>query len=62
MEGAGLYTAAEKKVPWIVIKAISDWGDGKKSERRSHRDVASASSASFVHHVLSDQYALESLQ
>ena len=62
MEGAGLYTAAEKEVPWIVIKAISDWGDGKKSERRSHRDVASASSASFVHHVLSDQYALESLQ
>ena len=62
MEGEGLYSAAEKKVPWIVIKAISDWGDGKKSERRSHRDVASASSASFVHHVLSDQYALESLQ
>lgn len=62
MEGSGLYTAAEKEVPWIVIKAISDWGDGKKNERRSHRDVASASSASFVHHVLSDQYALESLE
>ncbi|OUC13092.1 MAG: hypothetical protein B0A82_18980 [Alkalinema sp. CACIAM 70d] len=63
MEGAGLYAAAvAQKTPWIVIKAISDWADGKKNERRSHRDVAAAAAAHFVHYVLSNQFALDELK
>lgn len=32
MEGVGLMTAChEGKVDWVVIKAVSDWGDGQKS-------------------------------
>ncbi len=51
MEGGGLYAAArEAKADWILVKAICDWGDGKKD------DVAQASAArnaaQFVLHVL----------
>jgi WD40 repeat protein/nucleoside phosphorylase/uncharacterized protein YjbI with pentapeptide repeats len=33
MESAGLVTAChEKKVDWIVVKGVSDWGDGSKAD------------------------------
>ncbi|MBD2329938.1 hypothetical protein [Alkalinema sp. FACHB-956] len=63
MEAYGLYQVADKhNLPWIVVKGISDWGDGNKDNKRSHREVAAASAASLIHHVLSDQLALESFQ
>lgn len=41
MEGAGLYASAYRaNTDWIIVKAISDWADGSKSEdkqvRQSH--------------------------
>lgn len=50
MEGAGLYTAAvERKVDWIVVKAICDWADGKKCFKKSERQLDAAhQSAGFV--------------
>lgn len=36
MEGAGLYGAAErKKVEWVIIKGICDWGENKKDDYQS---------------------------
>ncbi len=43
MEGAGLYVACyEHKVDWIVIKAICDWGDGKKAKNKTARQKKAA--------------------
>lgn len=55
MEGAGLYVAAQDaRIDWIVVKAISDWADGKKSEDRSDKQgTAAQNAAEFVYHVLS---------
>lgn len=52
MEAQGLYAAAaDAGVPWIVVKAISDWG----VERRAHYapKEAAANAASFVAHAVS---------
>ncbi|MFF2210880.1 phosphorylase family protein [Streptomyces antibioticus] len=33
MEGGGMYAAAARdRVPWIVVKAVSDWGAGKTDD------------------------------
>jgi nucleoside phosphorylase len=46
MEGAGVYAAAaEAKVDWIIVKAISDWGFDKQDE---YRAVAAGNAAAFV--------------
>ena len=51
MEGAGLYAAArEAKVDWILIKAICDWGDGKKNDKA--QQSAAQNAAQFVLHVV----------
>ena len=35
MEGAGLYVACQdKKVDWILVKAVCDWADGQKGKRQ----------------------------
>jgi nucleoside phosphorylase len=54
MEGAGLYAAAERNhVDWIVIKAISDWADGKKKYKKSQRQqIAEENAIQLVMHVL----------
>lgn len=54
MEGAGLYIACEQEnVAWILIKAICDWADGKKSTDKSeNQKIAAENSAAFVLHVL----------
>lgn len=54
MEGAGLYAAAERNhVDWIVIKAISDWADGKKKYQQSQRQHDAIQNATqLVMHVL----------
>lgn len=54
MEGEGLYTACQdRKVDWILVKAISDWADGHKDQNRAeHQQLAARNAASFVLHVL----------
>ncbi len=43
MEGAGLYVACQdKKVDWIILKAICDWGDGEKSKNKQDRQLKAA--------------------
>jgi nucleoside phosphorylase len=57
MEGAGLAAAAGRMgVPWILVKAICDWGDGKKHGK--HQPLAAAAAVSLVHHVLSPKSVL----
>ncbi|XP_019854557.1 PREDICTED: probable serine/threonine-protein kinase CCRP1 [Amphimedon queenslandica] len=53
MEGAGIFLAARDahhKVEAIVIKAVADWGDGRKDECRGWKDFASYAAATYVHH------------
>jgi len=54
MEGAGLYVAAhDRKVDWILVKAICDWADGNKARNRKQRQqLAARNAAEFVFHVL----------
>lgn len=53
MEGAGLYVACQdKKIDWILVKAICDWADGKKSENKDENQrLAAWNAASFVLHM-----------
>lgn len=61
MEGAGLYAVATRtNTEWIVIKSICDWADGTKTN--NYQSVAARAAASFVHYVLSDTTALETLK
>ena len=51
MEGAGLYSAAtRRKVEWILVKAICDWGDGKKKD--DYQKLAARNAVSLTQHVL----------
>jgi nucleoside phosphorylase len=54
MEGAGLYAAcAERKVNWILVKAICDFADGNKAQDKEQRQALAASNAvAFVLHAL----------
>jgi nucleoside phosphorylase len=61
MEGHGLCSAARAwKTDWILVKAICDWGDGKKDKK--HQPLAAAAAADLVRHVLSQPYALDSIK
>jgi nucleoside phosphorylase len=47
MEGHGVYVAANKaKVDWILVKGISDWGDGNKSDQ--YQRLAAGNAARFA--------------
>ena len=50
MEGVGLYKAANRhRVHWLLVKGISDWGDGRKGENKSaNQKLAAGNAASFV--------------
>lgn len=54
MEGSGVYSATrEYETPWIVIKAVSDYADGKKRENKQARQQKAAGNAArFVFHLL----------
>jgi nucleoside phosphorylase len=56
MEGGGLFAASQDhthKVDWILVKAISDWGDGDKGvDKKPNQLRAARSAAQFVLHVL----------
>ena len=47
MEGYGVYRACkETNTPWIVVKGISDWGDGrKKGDNEEERQTLAANNA-----------------
>lgn len=52
MEGAGVYAAAApRKVDWIVVKAISDWGYHKDDAAQPD---AAGNAAEFIVHALND--------
>src|SRR6185369_11344851 len=54
MEGAGLYVACQdRKVDWILVKAICDFADGQKAKDKQQRQSLAAShAAAFVRHAL----------
>jgi tetratricopeptide (TPR) repeat protein len=54
MEGAGLYVACQdKKVDWILVKAICDWADGNKAhDKAARQQTAATNAAKFVLHAL----------
>ena len=54
MEGAGLYAAAQSnKVDWILVKAICDWADGKKSDHKdANQELAATNAARFIKYVI----------
>lgn len=56
MEGAGVYAASFLEgIDWIVVKAISDWGDGTKNRSRrpeAAQELAARNAADFLVHVL----------
>lgn len=50
---SGLYAAVhDVEVPWIIIKGVSDFADGKKTKTSSWRHFASAMAASVVANLL----------
>ncbi|MBF0370880.1 MAG: hypothetical protein HQL52_15630 [Magnetococcales bacterium] len=57
MEGAGLYAAAERwKKEWVIVKAVSDFGDGNKKKskliERKNQEKAAENASKFVVHTL----------
>ncbi len=54
MEGGGLYTAAsDRKIDWIIAKAICDWADGGKHiDKHSNQTLAARNAARLVLEVL----------
>jgi nucleoside phosphorylase len=55
MEGTGVYVPChDKKVDWIVVKAICDWADGNKRKNKKARQTKAATNAA--------QFVVESLQ
>jgi hypothetical protein len=54
MEGAGLYVPClAAKKDWILVKAVCDWADGKKSKGKTERQKKAARNAAlFVWHAL----------
>lgn len=54
MEGAGLYVSCQAaKKDWILVKAVCDWADGKKSKDKTERQLKAARNAAlFVWHAL----------
>lgn len=59
MEGTGLQAACESsKTDWLVVKAISDWGDGTKGVDKAARQKLAAGNAACVLKALFDMASL----
>ena len=57
---SGVYSAAhDLNVEWIIIKGVSDFADGKNSEKNAWRRFGSIMAASFVSHILSNPIIFE---
>ena len=55
LESIGLHAAAHYlDIPWIIIKGISDYKDGRKSGTDCWKKFASLMAASLTVHILSD--------
>ncbi len=54
MEGAGLYlVATQHDFHWLLIKGISDWGDGNKAQDKEARQILAARNAArFTMHLI----------
>jgi nucleoside phosphorylase len=54
MEAAAMYASAYKgKVDWIMVKAICDWGENKRSPNKDQdQSLAAQNAAAFVFHVI----------
>lgn len=63
MEGNGLVAACEEKnIPWILVKAICDFGDGDKGKgKKTKQAIAASSSANCCAAVLGQTTAFESI-
>lgn len=63
MEGAGIYAACQdKEVPWILLKAICDFADGKKGVQKSEKqELAITVALSVCLHVFNKKYVFEDL-
>jgi len=50
MEGAGLYVAChDKKIDWLLVKAVCDFADGNKGDNKDNRQqLAANNAAEFV--------------
>jgi len=60
MEGAGLYAACVRaNKPWILVKGVCDWGDGKKND--TYHEMAAAAAVSLCMHVFSDPHSLDGI-
>jgi nucleoside phosphorylase len=60
MEAVGVSTAcAERGIPWIVVKAVCDWGDGEKDDR--FQSVAALNAAHYCEHVFGSPVAFRGL-
>ena len=46
---------------WVVIKGVSDFADGRKSDTNAWRPFASVMAASVTAHILSDPKAFKNL-
>jgi len=61
MEGAGLWSSASStKKEWIIVKAVCDWGDGKK--HKEYQQMAAAAAMSLCRHVLNDSHFLDGIK
>lgn len=63
MEGNGLVSACiNKRIPWILAKAICDFADGNKSRgKKKRQEIAATSSACCCEAVLGQETAFESI-
>ena len=60
LTSAGLCKAAhDLGIEWIVIKGVSDFADGRKSEGDSWRSFSSVMAASLTAHILRDAIVFE---
>ena len=60
MEGTGLSAVCIRVgTPWILVKSICDWADGKKHSK--YQPLAAKSAASLVHHVLKQKTVLNGI-
>ncbi|MDA1101166.1 MAG: pentapeptide repeat-containing protein, partial [Proteobacteria bacterium] len=49
MESVGIAAAAERsKVDWLIVKGISDWGDGTKTRNKTRNQKIAARNAALV--------------
>jgi len=59
-EGTGLWSAAERnKKPWILIKAINDWGENKSD---GNKELAAAAAVSFCECMFSNKHTLDGVK